>query len=268
MVPLPQQGSYSGTLATRRSAGCHQPLAASMAAASVSFSGASPLSCRQPRLNSGSPLVSMYSVAWLALRCALTRTSGRWVSMLGRTPPARSRKRSATASFTRRVAKFRLRSGLPCAVMSTRKLWRGVNQSSHDTPAARRYRSCSSAYGACASSTSTRCARRLCRFRRRASAQSPRTRTPPRTVSRSSPIRPVRPCTSSARKSSTPPAQGRNRVSRVMRRWPWPCAGWRWGCAGLRGTWPPCGGRSRCPAPSASRPAGCRTGACRCPRRR
>jgi hypothetical protein len=52
MVPLPQQGSYSGTLPS-------QPLAAIMAAASVSFSGASPLSSRQPRLNSGSPEVSM-----------------------------------------------------------------------------------------------------------------------------------------------------------------------------------------------------------------
>jgi hypothetical protein len=36
-----------------------QPLAASMAAARVSLSGASPLSSRQPRLNSGSPEVSM-----------------------------------------------------------------------------------------------------------------------------------------------------------------------------------------------------------------
>jgi len=34
-------------------------VAAIMAAASVSFSGASPLSSRQPRLNSGSPEVSM-----------------------------------------------------------------------------------------------------------------------------------------------------------------------------------------------------------------
>jgi putative N6-adenine-specific DNA methylase len=36
-----------------------QPLAASMAAASVSFRGASPLSSRQPRLNRGSPELSM-----------------------------------------------------------------------------------------------------------------------------------------------------------------------------------------------------------------
>ena len=52
MVPLPQQGSYRGTVAS-------QPLAAIMAAARVSFKGASPLSVRQPRLNSGSPEVSM-----------------------------------------------------------------------------------------------------------------------------------------------------------------------------------------------------------------
>ena len=52
IVPLPQHGSYSGTAAS-------QPLAAIIAAASVSFSGASPLSSRQPRLNSGSPEVSM-----------------------------------------------------------------------------------------------------------------------------------------------------------------------------------------------------------------
>ena len=56
IVPLPQQGSYSGSKIAIASA---QPLAASMAAASVSFSGASPLSSRQPRLNSGSPEVSM-----------------------------------------------------------------------------------------------------------------------------------------------------------------------------------------------------------------
>ena len=51
IVPLPQQGSYSGMLAS-------QPLAAIMAAARVSFSGASPLSSRQPRLNRGSPELS------------------------------------------------------------------------------------------------------------------------------------------------------------------------------------------------------------------
>jgi len=51
----------------RRSA---QPLAAIMAAARVSFSGASPLSSRQPRLNSGSPEVSMYSEQLSVVRCA------------------------------------------------------------------------------------------------------------------------------------------------------------------------------------------------------
>jgi hypothetical protein len=66
MVPLPQQGSYSGCVG----GGASQPLAAIIAAASVSFSGASPLSSRQPRLNSGSPEVSMYSVAVSVVRWA------------------------------------------------------------------------------------------------------------------------------------------------------------------------------------------------------
>jgi hypothetical protein len=44
--------------------------AAIMAAARVSFKGASPLSVRQPRLNKGSPEVSMYSVAVSGVRCA------------------------------------------------------------------------------------------------------------------------------------------------------------------------------------------------------
>jgi len=59
MVPLPQHGSYRGSADTAPVSGSHQPLAASIAAASVSLSGASPLSWRQPRLNSGSPEVSM-----------------------------------------------------------------------------------------------------------------------------------------------------------------------------------------------------------------
>jgi hypothetical protein len=58
MVPLPQQGSYRGSRSSSPEA---QPLAAIMAAASVSLSGASPLSWRHPRLNRGSPEVSMYS---------------------------------------------------------------------------------------------------------------------------------------------------------------------------------------------------------------
>jgi hypothetical protein len=53
-VPAPQQGSSSGPSSARP---C-QPAAASMAAASVSFSGASPVSSRQPRLKRGSPEVS------------------------------------------------------------------------------------------------------------------------------------------------------------------------------------------------------------------
>jgi hypothetical protein len=67
IVPLPQQGSYSGTPSA---ASTSQPLAAIMAAARVSFSGASPVSSRQPRLNSGSPEVSMYSVAVSVVRWA------------------------------------------------------------------------------------------------------------------------------------------------------------------------------------------------------
>ena len=63
MVPLPQHGSYKGVVPS-------QPLAAIMAAARVSFKGASPLSARQPRLNKGSPEVSMYSVAWSVVRWA------------------------------------------------------------------------------------------------------------------------------------------------------------------------------------------------------
>src|SRR5574343_1696999 len=43
-----------------------------------------------------------------------------------------------------------------------------------------------------------------------ASRQEALTTTPPRPVSRSWPVRPVRWCTSSARNSSTPAAQGRN----------------------------------------------------------
>ncbi len=62
------------------------------------------------------------------------RTSGRCVSTSGRTPPAFARKRSATASFTRSAAKFRLWSGLCWAVTSIRKLWRGVNQISQAIP--------------------------------------------------------------------------------------------------------------------------------------
>ena len=51
------------------SAQASQPVAAIMAAAKVSFSGASPLSSRQPRLNSGSPEVSMYRLTVSVVRC-------------------------------------------------------------------------------------------------------------------------------------------------------------------------------------------------------
>ena len=146
MVPLPQHGSYSGkpcsTPATDGTVGgvspgavrmgMLQPLAASMAAARVSFSGASPLSSRQPRLNKGSPVVSKYRVSILSVRWACTRTSGRWVSTSGRTPDL-SRKRSATASLTRKVAKFKLFKGLCWAVISTLKLCLDVNHISQAT---------------------------------------------------------------------------------------------------------------------------------------
>ena len=70
-VPLPQQGSYSGGIWSRLSAiSPSQPVAAIIAAARVSLSGASPLSSRQPRLNSGSPEVSMYSVSSSVVRWA------------------------------------------------------------------------------------------------------------------------------------------------------------------------------------------------------
>ncbi len=55
IVPEPQQGSCRAPPV----AGVpRQPAAASIAAASVSLSGASPLSLRQPRLNSDSPELS------------------------------------------------------------------------------------------------------------------------------------------------------------------------------------------------------------------
>ena len=156
MVPLPQQGSYKdkprstplvwgmlgGASPGALRKGMLQPLAASMAAAKVSFKGASPLSTRHPRLNKGSPEVSMYSVMWSVVRWAYKRTSGHWVLTLGRSPPL-ARKRSATASLTRKVAKFRLLSGLCWAVTSTLKLCCGVNQASHATAWAPAYTSSS-----------------------------------------------------------------------------------------------------------------------------
>ena len=70
------------------------------------------------------------------------RTSGHWVSTLGRLP-ARARKRSATASLILSAAKFRLLSGLRCAVMSMRKVCCGVNHSSQAIWEAASYRSAS-----------------------------------------------------------------------------------------------------------------------------
>ncbi len=73
---------------------------------------------------------------WSVARCANTRASGHWVSMLGRTPLALARKRSAIASLMRSVAKLRLVSGLCCAVVSILKVCFGVNQISQATPLA------------------------------------------------------------------------------------------------------------------------------------
>ncbi len=139
IVPEPQNGSYSGV------AGVHLHNASSPAAR-FSFSGASPLSSRperQPRLNSGSPLRSRYSVACRSSRNANTRASGARVSIDGRSP-VRSRNRSTMPSFTRSVAKFRLRTGECTALRSTRRLWLASKNRSHSMPSASRYRSSSS----------------------------------------------------------------------------------------------------------------------------
>ncbi|MCY1561629.1 hypothetical protein D9M68_989160 [compost metagenome] len=60
------------------------------------------------------------------------RTSGQVVLTLGRSPRF-SRKRSQIASFTFSAAKFRLVSGLCCAVISTLMVCAGVNQISQAT---------------------------------------------------------------------------------------------------------------------------------------
>ena len=92
MVPAPQQGSNSGPSSARP---C-QPMAASIAAASVSFSGASPLASRQPRLNKASPERSAYNVASLGgRRTAPARQVGACrVSTLGRVRRCASRSAS------------------------------------------------------------------------------------------------------------------------------------------------------------------------------
>jgi len=64
--------------------------------------------------------------------------SGHCVFTSGRTPPALARKRSHTASLTFSAAKFRLVSGLCCAVTSTLIDCRGVNQISQATSLAAR----------------------------------------------------------------------------------------------------------------------------------
>ena len=133
MVPEPQHGSCKAPPA---SGVPRQPAAASMAAARVSFSGASPTSSRQPRLKSDSPDVSTYSAARSAPTCSTSCRSGRWVSTLGRSPVA-SRSMSHTASLMRSAAKFRLFKGLRCAVVSTRSVCRGVIHCAQSTARAR-----------------------------------------------------------------------------------------------------------------------------------
>ena len=126
------------------------------------------------------------------------RESGQRVSTSGRTPLL-LRKRSATASLILSAAKFKLLSGLCCAVISILKLCLGVNHSSHATLEAALYRSCSERYWVYDSSTNTRWAKRLCRLSSMASRHEPRTITPARKVRKSSAPRPVMRCTSVAR---------------------------------------------------------------------
>ena len=281
MVPAPQHGSNNGPSASRP---C-QPAAASSAAARVSFNGASPFSpcaSRQPRLNSASPDVSAYSVAWVGDRCRVSGRSGNLVSMLGRSP-APSRTTSQTASLTRSVAKFRLCSGERWAVVSMRKVCAGVIQSPQGTARASAYRWCSFSYGPCTSGHSTRWARRLSRFSRMAASASPITCRPPRSTCTAVPAPRMR-CTSSASSGSTPAAQGRNSATgasptaATRRRGETgagaaggagpssaaltsPCAGWPARSSAPRGIWPPCGAPPGCPARPACRPVGCQTAA-------
>ena len=169
------------------------------------------------------------------------RTSGHWVFTSGRSPRL-ARKRSATASLIFSAAKFRLVRGLCCAVTSILKVCLVVNQISQATSLAALYKSFSLRYIVCDSCTSTRCAKRQCRFSSMASRQEARTITPPRPVIRSLPVRPVMPCTSSAKKPSTPAAQGKNNCSEFTVFY----AGWRARFSAPRGIWPPCAVRSRC----------------------
>ena len=129
--------------------------------------------------------------------------------------------RSHTASFTRRAAKRRLRSGDRREVVSTRRLWSGAIHSCQRTPRASSWTPCSSRYSPTATRQSTRCASRLSRFSASTSRAAPgagaRRPTPPRTGSHSTPDTPA--CAtmrwaSSPRKASTPAAQGRKTKAR------------------------------------------------------
>ena len=211
MVPDPQTGSCS---APPCSGVPRQSAAASIAAASVSLSGASPLSSRQPRLNSGSPELSTYNTARSSVRCSTSDRSGCCVSTLGRSPVA-SRMASHTASLMRKAAKFRLRKGLRCEVVSTRSVCCGVIHWVQSTVFASRYRSVSSRYAPSATSTSTRCASRHSRFSVIRCSGSPSRPTPPRDSCIATPG--SRRCNSVASKDSTPAAQGRNSGSGMRR---------------------------------------------------
>ncbi len=138
------------------------------------------------------------------------RASGHCVFTSGRTPLAATRKRSHTASFTLSAAKLSEFSGLCCAVTSILMLSLGVNQRSHATSLAARYRSCSLRYSVNDSNTSTRWAKRLYRLSNIACDHEVRTATPPRCLVAQPGGRPVIRSTSGSRSSSTPAAQGKN----------------------------------------------------------
>jgi hypothetical protein len=117
MVPLPQQGSYSGCAATAPVSGFHQPLAASMAAGQGFLQRGIALSWRQPRLNSGSPRGVDVERAAVGGQVGEHAAVGPGSRLLGRTPWALARKRSAMGVLDAQGwAKFRLCSGLCWAV--------------------------------------------------------------------------------------------------------------------------------------------------------
>lgn len=123
MVPDPHMGSRSGI------PGC-QPVVLSRPAARFSRSGASPVSCRHPRLNRDSPEVSRYKVTLWASTNPAIRISGVRVLMEGRVPVS-FRNRSTTPSLIRNVVKFRLFSGDLIAVTSIRRVFSTPNHFSH-----------------------------------------------------------------------------------------------------------------------------------------